>query len=252
MRQCRHAKGNPNIFFAGGAVRWFYFCAMRQLVVLTGFLLLPALSALVVTAQAPRGPQVAGSRVDMPANAALFAGEVGDYMTPVNKAVILDPAMSLQEAATLMFEADITGAPVVDKGRLVGVLSQFDFLFKAAGQRSLDLSSPTYRADVKKILGGTVRSAMTLNPTTAAPTENIQAVAAQMIRNRFNHVPVRPPPSPPSSASPSAWAPALVRTPRPTLPPPPPPPPSQVIKSDGEVVGILRSTDVMKKVLESV
>ena len=82
-----------------------------------------------------------------------------------------------------------TGAPVVDNGKLVGVLSQFDFLLKGAAS-PLDLTSASYRRDVQKILAGKVRSAMTLNPTTCDPGDTMQSVAAVMVRRRFNHVPV--------------------------------------------------------------
>ena len=96
----------------------------------------------------------------------------------------------MSEAADLMVSKGITGAPVVDNGKLVGVLSQFDFLLKGAGVAALDLTSASYRRDVQKILAGKVRSAMTLNPTTCDPGDTMQSVAAVMVRRRFNHVPV--------------------------------------------------------------
>lgn len=142
------------------------------------------------------------------------AGIISDIMTPVADAVVLDPEMSLSEAANMLNARKITGAPVVEGGKLIGVLSQFDFLFKAAGGAGMDLTSPTYRADIKKILGGTVRSAMTSDPTTVGPGDTVQSVAAVMIRRRFNHVPV--------------------------------------VGDGGEVVGILRSTDVMRHVLSTI
>ena len=40
------------------------------------------------------------------------------------------------DAAQLLVDKDITGALVVDEGAFVGVLSQFDFLYKTAGSRS--------------------------------------------------------------------------------------------------------------------
>ena len=87
------------------------------------------------------------------------------------------------------------------------------FLFKAAGTRSLELDSDAYRTTVQKILAGKVRSAMTLNPTAVKPSDTVQSVAAVMVRRRFNHVPV--------------------------------------VEGSGKVVGILRSTDVMRHVIES-
>ena len=140
-------------------------------------------------------------------------------MTPIADALELAPDQDMSEAADLMVSKGITGAPVVDNGKLVGVLSQFDFLLKGAGVAALDLTSASYRRDVQKILAGKVRSAMTLNPTTCDPGDTMQSVAAVMVRRRFNHVPVvdeggkivgilrraaRPPPVPSSACLSSA------------------------------------------------
>lgn len=163
---------------------------------------------------------------------------ISDFMTPIVEAVVLDPEMNLREAANLLQEKQITGAPVVSDQKLVGVLSQFDFLFKAAGTNALDLEADSYRTDVKKILGGTVRNVMTTDPVTFSPADpvrarhtpthslpndcaprhgvptllQVSAVASVMIKRRFNHVPIVEP-------------------------------------DDGAVVGIIRSTDVMRYVL---
>ncbi len=100
---------------------------------------------------------------------------ISDFMTPIADAVVLDPEMNLRVAATLMQEKQITGAPVVSNKKLVGVLSQFDFLFKAAGLNALDLEAESYQTTVKKILGGTVRNAMTLDPVTFSPRDSVRA-----------------------------------------------------------------------------
>ncbi len=60
---------------------------------------------------------------------------VGDLMT--TEAIVLDEAMSLRSAASLMLIAGISGAPVVDDhGRLVGILSESDLLDKVAPPRT--------------------------------------------------------------------------------------------------------------------
>ena len=49
-------------------------------------------------------------------------GAVADVMTPVGSAVVLDPEMTLSEAANMLNERSITGAPVVEEGKLIGVM----------------------------------------------------------------------------------------------------------------------------------
>ena len=146
-------------------------------------LLLPAAAPLHARAEPPRRAR-AGLRGRVRREL-----RAGDFMTPIADAE-LAPDQDMSEAADLMVSKGITGAPVVDNGKLVGVLSQFDFLLKGAGVAALDLTSASYRRDVQKILAGKVRSAMTLNPTTCDPGDTMQSVAAVMVRRRFNHVPV--------------------------------------------------------------
>ena len=183
---------------------------------------------------------VRSSRSAVAVTMAAGSSLVSEYMTPIADAVVLDPAMNLREAADLLQQKHITGAPVVSDQKLVGVLSQFDFLFKAAGTGALNLEADTYATDVKKILGGNVQSVMTTDPVTFSPDDpvsiatptadsralpnhmpdeltagrslrvQVSAVASIMIKRRFNHVPI----------------------------------------IEGEtVVGIIRSTDVMRYVL---
>ena len=56
---------------------------------------------------------------------------VRDIMTTT--VVTLDPAMTLREAATMLADHHVSGAPVVANGRVVGVLSASDILGVEAG-----------------------------------------------------------------------------------------------------------------------
>jgi CBS domain-containing protein len=48
-------------------------------------------------------------------------GLIKDFMTPTAEAVVLSPDMALREAADLLVSKKLTGAPVVEGGKLVGV-----------------------------------------------------------------------------------------------------------------------------------
>lgn len=139
---------------------------------------------------------------------------VDQYMTPIATATVLHPAMPMREAATLLYNQKITGAPVVDGGRLVGVLTQFDFLNQevgavASGQASLD--SGNWETAIKKSMSTSVGGAMS-KPVAISVSSDMAQVAALMLKRRFNHVPV--------------------------------------VQADGTLVGILTSQDVLKHVLQ--
>ena len=116
---------------------------------------------------------------------------VSEFMTPSADLLTFEPDMCLKEAATLLVAKGVAGCPVVKDGRLVGVISQTDMLFKLAGTRSLKLVGPRserYMDNTKriaKIKGSTVRDSMTPSPKTIAPTATIKDAAGRMLR--FGH-----------------------------------------------------------------
>ena len=111
--------------------------------------------------------------------------------------VTLSENMSLSEAGKTLERAGITGAPVVDTdGRLAGVLSRSDILFKIAGRRSLMLPGHGPRsvrytmntARLAKIQSQTVGESMSTQPVTIGPTCTMQDAAALMLRRNLNRV----------------------------------------------------------------
>ena len=62
---------------------------------------------------------------------------VSDVMA--TKLVTLSPDMALHRASCLLREHSVSGAPVVENGAVVGMLSQTDMLYKAAGKTGVPL-----------------------------------------------------------------------------------------------------------------
>lgn len=93
--------------------------------------------------------------------------------------LILDPEMDVLRAAQLLFESDISGAPVLDKhGRLVGMLTERDCM-KVALQGY-------YHGEP----GGPVKEHMSADPEYVSPDKSILTVVEMFINGRFQRYPV--------------------------------------------------------------
>jgi CBS domain-containing protein len=120
---------------------------------------------------------------------------VGDVLT-------FTPDQDVQEAMRALVERSVGGAPVVDGGRVVGVLAQGDLIVEEARlhvptivnlfgvnvalpwhDRSLDES-------VSKALGGSVREVMTAKPVTIGPDATVEDAATLMHDKQVSRLPV--------------------------------------------------------------
>jgi CBS domain-containing protein len=137
------------------------------------------------------------------------AVKVSDVMTW--DVLFVGPEDRLRRAATLMREHRIGGLPVVDDGRVVGMITESDFLNMAAetpdGDRHgfLDALFGGHRAAHPSTLVG---EAMTKDPVSVEASTAIREAARRMKRHRIKRMPV--------------------------------------VSGDGELVGILSRADVMK------
>ena len=87
----------------------------------------------------------------------------------------------IMEAAALLLEHRISGAPVVDdRGRLVGVLSEFDCIRQVA--------SSQYHEDHNSSF--TVGDLMSDSPFTIPPDTDIFGVAHELVTHRVRRLPV--------------------------------------------------------------
>ena len=118
------------------------------------------------------------------------------HMTPAANLVTLQSDVCLKEAAKIMEQNSITGAPVVHDGKVMGILSRTDILYKIAGRRSFFVRGELPRsicfqeneARMKKIEAETVSCAMSRHPTTIHETCTMQDAAALMLRKKHNRL----------------------------------------------------------------
>ena len=123
-----------------------------------------------------------------------------DIMT--TEVITVSPTTEIAQAARLLLDNRINGAPVVDEtGRLTGILCQSDLI---AQQKSIPLPSlftlldgyipltPSKRMDkeVEKIAATKVAEAMTTKPVTVEPETGIEKVAALMVEKNYHTLPV--------------------------------------------------------------
>lgn len=114
---------------------------------------------------------------------------VEDVMT--RDVLTVTPSTELKDAAPLFVSRHISGLPVVDDGRLVGVLSETDIVGKETsgfsnGEVSRDEAS-RLRRERRAI---TVGQAMTSGPVTIEPWISIWAAADLMVVYGVNRLPV--------------------------------------------------------------
>lgn len=123
-----------------------------------------------------------------------------DIMT--RKVISVAPDTEIAQAARLLLEKRINGAPVVDaSGSLVGILCQSDLI---AQQKSIPIPSLftlldgyipltlTKRMDkeVEKIAATKVAEAMTAPAVTVEPETEIEKIAALMVEKNLHTLPV--------------------------------------------------------------
>ena len=99
---------------------------------------------------------------------------VAHVMTP--DPICITSTITIAEAHALMTERGFRHLPVVDDGKLVGVLSTTDI-------GKLGASSP-------ELMKGSVASIMTANPQTIESTEPIELAAATLAMRKINCLPV--------------------------------------------------------------
>ena len=141
-----------------------------------------------------------------------MAVTAGDLMT--KELITLTPEMTLSEMDTVLVRQGVSGAPVVEFGRLVGVASQADLVRTLwegqheAAQHANYYSSP-YPLPIsalefiakdstlgrEQLVEQKVRDIMTADPLVVHPEDPIDQVADRMVREQIHRLPVTDQPS---------------------------------------------------------
>jgi CBS domain-containing protein len=117
---------------------------------------------------------------------------VRDVMT--EDVATVAPDTDLRDLAALLVERRISGVPLVENGRVVGVVSERDILFKERPSegssrgvlaRLMDEGDLTLKIDAR-----TAREAMTSPPLTIAPSRGVAEAAATMLDENVSRLPV--------------------------------------------------------------
>lgn len=113
----------------------------------------------------------------------------------------LEPSQTVEDAIKLFAESGISGAPVVEDGRLVGIVTEGDLIFRDAEIKApgfLDIlggmiplgSWEDYRQEAIKSAGITVGEVMTETVTTIGTDDTLAEAATIMAEERIKLLPV--------------------------------------------------------------
>ncbi len=113
-------------------------------------------------------------------------GTVGDAMT--RKVVTLDPSMRANEAAEKLSEAGVTGGPVLEEGRVIGILTLGD-LERVEGRGPIQRTGPFLRGD-RRLANLTVADVMTREVVCAREHWPLTTAITLMDDTGVNRLPV--------------------------------------------------------------
>ena len=113
----------------------------------------------------------------------------------------LGPESTVEEAIKLFAEERVSGTPVVEDGRLVGIITEGDLIFQDADVKApgfLDIlggivplgDTDEYRREALKSAGVTVGEVMTDEPVTITPEATLAETATVMAERRKKILPV--------------------------------------------------------------
>jgi CBS domain-containing protein len=113
----------------------------------------------------------------------------------------LGPEQTVEDAIKLFAESGISGTPIVEDGRLAGIVTEGDLIFRDAEIKApgfLDILGgiiplgnwDEYRREALKSAGVTVGEVMTEEVTTISPDSSLAEAATIMAEQRIKLLPV--------------------------------------------------------------
>ena len=114
-------------------------------------------------------------------------GTVGEAMTP--EVVTLEVGTQADVALRRLERARVSGAPVVDGGRVAGVVTVRDLLAPVLHDDGIQLTGPFHRHE-HRLTTYRVRDLMTAEPVSAGPDWSLARAVAAMDQLGINRLPV--------------------------------------------------------------
>lgn len=125
--------------------------------------------------------------------------KASDIMT--REVVTVNSMTTVREIADILNERHISGLPVVEQGRVVGIVSEKDIIFRDA---SLHLpafiqildgiiflgSLKNYEQSIRKMTGMRAAEIMSDEVISVGPDASIREIADLMVENEINRVPI--------------------------------------------------------------
>jgi CBS domain-containing protein len=130
----------------------------------------------------------------------MTTSSVADIMT--TDVVTVDPSITVTEAAKLMVDHEIGALPVLEGGKVVGIVTEGDLIMQ-----DVKLEYPTYlhlldgyimyppstrhfESELKKAVAADVRTVMTDDPVTIQATSSIEDAATLLVDKDVSRIPV--------------------------------------------------------------
>jgi len=125
--------------------------------------------------------------------------KVKDIMT--NNVVTCDVTTPVNEVANKLVDNHITGMPVLDGEKIVGIITEADLIMQKAKiqipqyiqilDSYLYLEDPSeVETELKKITGMTAKEVMTAKPITIGSNDSVSDLATLIEENHINPIPV--------------------------------------------------------------